>query len=680
MNKWVKGTLITVGSLVGFLLALSIVAAVLVQNKSFQNRVLQSAVKRLSDQLQTRVAIDSIDISFVGQSIDLFGLAIDDQQGRQLLQMERLNVHLDMWALLHHEVRISHAAVEGLSAHLLKPSKDTPSNYQFMIDAFKKPKDSESESSPTDSSATTSSPSLQFDLQSLELKRVRIQYNDVAASFDLFEYDKSWQQTNTALLRDFHYEWQSKAKKGPIDNTLHVTELRYEEKNEPSLSISGLHYISDNHLPRKNTGKPHRGFFDVGHLDATADMQLTLQHLSNDSLALTLTECHALDSVTGFDVKDLHLRLTANKREIQVCDLTLQQRKTTVNIDSAYIQLRDTIVGRDFEYHVPLIRVQTVLQDIARPFAPVLSQFTQPLQVSTSMNGTRDHIQFGNVRIQSPDKQLTIRANGTIQNLRDSRQLAVRFKVQDMKARGNIKRKIINQFPVKKLMMEAYDALGTIGYTGQFAVLWRREQFSGVLTTEAGALTFDFALDENNKYLSGHAKTTDFQIAKVADVPKVGPVSFSAQFKVDISKQRTAQMRRLKGGKLPIGSVKGLVSQASYKGIKVTNLDVDIESDGATAVGSVLQRNKLIDLSCSFTMTSTTSIQHVKVKPKLQLHSRTDEERQARAERKEQQRQAKAERKEQKRQERAERREQKRQAKAEKKENKNSEPTGNEQP
>ena len=57
-----------------------------------------------------------------------------------------------------------------------------------------------------------------------------------------------------------------------------------EDDGVYGLEIGTLHFILDNHQPRKNTGKPHRGWFDVGHFDVIADLKLKIDYLNKDSV------------------------------------------------------------------------------------------------------------------------------------------------------------------------------------------------------------------------------------------------------------------------------------------------------------------------------------------------------------------------------------------------------------
>ena len=428
---------------------------------------------------------------------------------------------------------------------------------------------------------------------------------------------------------------------------------RIEEGGRLLIDISQLHYQNDNHKPRKNAGKPKRGFFDAKHLDITADLKLTIDSIVNGTVVGELTQLTATDSITGIDIRDMRSKIRATKEKVILNDIVFQQKNTVLNIQRGELTLPNKKTGRTFSYSTGTIKGKTLLKDIARPFAPVLSKFSLPLNLSAEMSGTDSTIAFRNILVTSDDKKLSITATGDIVNLRDKEKLNICFNVSRMIAKGDIKEKIINQFTVKKLMMKQLKNLGDISYKGKFFVFYKREVFQGVLGTAAGALDFTFNLDNKEKYVTGHASTRNFLLGKVMEMESLGTVEASADFKIDISKPRTAIMRRQRGGKLPIGTVSAKVEDCSYKGIHVRHLSANIKSDGAVASGDLFQHGNYRDLSCSFSFTNTDEMHKIKItKPGIKFHKISDEDRQARDERRQQKKlekqKAKEERKAQK--------------------------------
>ena len=139
-----------------------------------QKKLLDKAVAQLRAKLETRVTIDSLSINVLTQDITLYGIEIEDREERQMLMIERIGVDIELWRLLQHKIVIEQAEAEGVKAMLLKPSKEEAANYQFVIDAFKKPKDQKKEENK--------GAKMELDISTLSLKDIHVRHNELCIS------------------------------------------------------------------------------------------------------------------------------------------------------------------------------------------------------------------------------------------------------------------------------------------------------------------------------------------------------------------------------------------------------------------------------------------------------------------------------------------------------------------
>ena len=594
--------------LVLLVVVLLVVGAVVVNSSAFQQRVLREATQMLSERLQTTVSIDSVDIRFRSQQLRLYGLHVADLQQRPMLTVRQAGADVDVRELLSHKFTINYVELIGARALLLKPSKDSAANYQFLIDAFKKPKVKKDTVKKTKNQ-------LEFDIRKVKLEDVQVVYNDM---------------------------------------TLHLGRTQLRGRKGCYEVDARLHLATDNHKPRKNAGKPKRGFFDAGHLDLTCGLQLTVDARRKDTLRLQLADLQAVDSVSGIDVRHLRAHARLAGKQLWLNDVVVQQKRTQLHIHDAQMQLPSKKDSIPLSFHTGAITGTAYLQDISRSFAPVLSRFSLPLYLSLTMSGNDNRLQFHRVRVTNGDKRLQIAATGDIQHLKSKEKMAVNFRVSRMTARSGVAANIISQFPVKQLMMKQLNNLGDLSYTGRFRIIRKQERFWGTLGTAVGSLNFLFWLDEWNKYVIGNASTRHLDFVLAMCMKDIGALAAKADFKIDISKPRTAIMRRRLGGKLPIGSVNAEVADCSYKGVHVRNISARVESNGALASGEIIQRGNWRDLSCSFSFSNTDDMQKLKIsKGRMKFHKMSDEAKQAKRERKEAKKAEKAKRKEAKKAERA---------------------------
>ena len=386
------------------------------------------------------------------------------------------------------------------------------------------------------------------------------------------------------------------------------------------IDIDSLHYATDNGRPRRNTGKPHHGAFDAGHLDISAAMKVKLGNIMKDGLHVVLTDCRAVDRGSGLQVDSLRLQADIGKDSIRLKDVKIRMPHTTLSFAEGTIHPSPTA----FHYSVPKLTATTQIRDIAKPFAPILKNFTTPLHLECGFSGDADGMRFDRVSVATTDRHLHIKATGNISHLREKHRLHVHFDVSQMTALNGMKERIISHFPVKKFMMKQLHALGRIDYRGHFDVLHKKEAFAGRLGTQHGSINFRFAIDEHNKYLSGTADTKALELGRIMDMKDLGSLNCRADFRFDISKPRTAKMRQQKGGKLPIGNIEAEVREGHYKFVTMRNVSATINSDGALAEGRIVDNGKLIDLTCNFSFTDTDQMQKLKIKPGIRLHRKKE--------------------------------------------------------
>ena len=684
MNKWVRRILKIVGGTAVGAVVLIGGATLLLNTESVQNKLLNKAVELLSQKLETHVEIDSISFNVFTQDISLFKIKIEDREKREMLKVKKVTVELELLRLLQNKIVIKHAEMESAKALLLKPSKEEPANYQFVIDAFKKPKDKDK--------TKKSKSKMDLDISALSLKDIQVKHNELDIYLKKANYSKGWitnqtieadsitlvcdttfkaglkpysasmghlkvdgdleKQVFKADATQIAYQWESLWKKRNImvDNQAGIGHLTVQaNRGRYSATVKQAHYKNDNHLPRKNTGRPKRGFFDAKHLDVIADFHVVLDSIGKERITGHLNEFKAKDSITGIDIRNLQTQFEYTKGKIDLSNLIVQQKSTILNATSGEILLPDKKEGREFSYSIGVITGRAYLQDISRTFAPVLKNFKLPLNVSLTMRGNSEAISFRNVKVSTNDNKLQLAATGDITNLRDKYKLIVKFDVSRMHAKPGVAEQIINQFATKKLMMNQLNNLGDINYTGSFSVIYKKEIFGGLLKTGAGNLSFNFTLDNVKKDIVGKVSTKNLQLGKVINMKKLGPIEASADFNIDISKQRKTEMRKETGGKLPIGSFNAKVDDAAYMGVHIRNLTATFNSDGAIASGEVYKTGRIRDLYFSYSFTSTDEMHKMKIsKPGIKFHKETEEYKAQKAERKKQKEQKKLEKQQQK--------------------------------
>ena len=100
-----------------------------------QKRLSVFAAQELSRIMHTEVSIGSIDLGLLNRVI-IQNVYLEDKSGQELLKIARLSAKVEISPLLHGKIRISSIQLFGLNAHLNRPTPDSKTNFQFVLDAF----------------------------------------------------------------------------------------------------------------------------------------------------------------------------------------------------------------------------------------------------------------------------------------------------------------------------------------------------------------------------------------------------------------------------------------------------------------------------------------------------------------------------------------------------------------
>ena len=107
---------------------------------SVQDRLRNEGEKALSEYLGTEVNIGSVSVTPFNQ-LELQKVLVHDQQGDSLLLVDKLGAGISLKDLLaDRRIVVTYGEIIGLQGHVVRPDKSSPTNMQFIIDAFK-PKD-----------------------------------------------------------------------------------------------------------------------------------------------------------------------------------------------------------------------------------------------------------------------------------------------------------------------------------------------------------------------------------------------------------------------------------------------------------------------------------------------------------------------------------------------------------
>lgn len=154
------------------IIGLVLVLVIALQIPAVQNYAKDKAVAYLEGKIKTKVSIDKVKIGFP-KDVVLEGVYFQDQKKDTLLAGKRIAVNLNMYGLFNNRVDISSVELEGIVAHIDRNDANK-FNFDYIIEAFKSPKKQDDDSPP-----------MEFSLDKVDLKNVRVRFNDVYNNTDL---------------------------------------------------------------------------------------------------------------------------------------------------------------------------------------------------------------------------------------------------------------------------------------------------------------------------------------------------------------------------------------------------------------------------------------------------------------------------------------------------------------
>lgn len=443
--------------------------------------------------------------------------------------------------------------------------------------------------------------SLHAGIAPFELLDRKVRVTDVEMFGAYARLKKDSTGTNFQFIIDAFKQKKPRKKKQKFELDVDVKEL----------NLNNIHARWDvTHKPRKNIGKPMRGAFDANHLDVYLNLKASIRQKAKNNYEINLKRLSAKDISSGFIVEDLCTRAVVSKEKVEVNGIQVKLPNTKVEMQAFAINLKEKRIEHPFN-----LSADVLLRDLAQPFAPALSNFTTPLQLTTRVSGPLLCLNVDDIHIQTPDHRLTLTAHGCLDGIFSGKEaLHLRFRDIDMHATDDIKEQIVMHFARKMRlkMLRQMRAVGDIRYQGSLDVLHKREVFDGRLSTRFGQVDTHFTIDGTTHYLKGHADTQHFEMGQLMNVPKLGPVDCHINFDVNISSKKKRPATPLPGGRLPIGSISAMVYLATYNNIKIAReIGIRAKSDGSTALGKLWLPDVSEDLSATFRYVQTDKIQDV---------------------------------------------------------------------
>lgn len=655
----------------GVALAIALVAALVAYaatREDVRRWMCMKGAEALSARLGTRVYMDSVGISVVRREVTVFGFGVEDRRRRMMLSADTVSARVRLLPLLRSKVSIHGVRLHGIEAQLYRERPDTAANCQFLIDAFAKKGGAGGGGEERKGGLTVdvdlrdavldgmrlrwdvlSEPERQGDtldanhvrIDSVSLTIAGMEKADGGMSLALRDIGCRESRSGIGLsigavayhtaqghgvtvgldsLRCAYRDWVL----GIGRVTVGQRRGSFSPMEPMALRIDSMTFRRDNGRPHKRMGKPHRGYYDGGHLDVLLSAEAEVRLLQDNGLKVDVARLSACDRASGLGIRELTASLEKRRDTVALSNVNLRLQDTRIAVGRMEMHPDRVAAGgaRVLRFEPFPLTARVHLRDIARPFAPVLSDFTTPLDLALTVSGTPDRILFSGIRVATADKRLRLSADGDMIDVTKHRNLRLHFNNIRLDARNGIKEEIVSHFSkkVRLKMLRQMRSIGDIRYHGSMGIRFRHEDFSGTLFTRHGNASFSFAIDGDTKLMTGNIATDSLAIGSIMNVKGLDRMRANATYSFNVASRRRGGDSR---GRLPIGWMKAEVESVRFRKMAFSDIAAFIHSDGATAVGEMQVPGKLFDIFLKVWYTQTDSVQEMKFKPRLVRHKDT---------------------------------------------------------
>lgn len=451
--------------------------------------------------------------------------------------------------------------------------------------------------------------SLHAGIAPFELLDRKVRVTDVEMFGAYARLKKDSTGTNFQFVIDAFKQKKPRKKKQKFELDVDVKEL----------NLNNIHARWDvTHKPRKNLDKPTHGAFDMNHVNLEVDLHAAIRQLHEGAYEMDLKGINLTDFESGLRIEDISTHALWSDDVLRLDNLEVRLPQSSLSSESLAFNIKKMEVVEPFN-----VRANVVLQDIAQPFAPGLSNFTTPLQVWAKVSGKLSDLQVDDIHIMTPDSLLDITGTGLLNIGSKGTPSTLHFTNVDMRAENEMKVQLVMHFAktVRLKMMQQMEQIGDIRFRGNLDLLHKKQVVSGRLDTEYGYVDTEFAVQSDIHYLTGYLDTPALEMGKLMNIKNLGAINGHIDFDFNISANAPHLEGALPNGRLPMGQVDAIINNARYKMFRSKKIEASVYSDGSTATGSIRLPKNIIDLIVNVKYIQTDELQHLQVRPRIKLHN-----------------------------------------------------------
>lgn len=300
--------------------------------------------------------------------------------------------------------------------------------------------------------------------------------------------------------------------------------------------------------------------FNTSHLDIRdISAHIIIPYYTADSAAVSLKKL-SLKEASGLDLRKLSFDLEYDGKGALLTDFNLSLPRTNVNINRLEAEYNSKDGKPDFTTlrHSGTMGSSTVTPGDIACFVPALKNFTTPLYVSTTFDGTASYMNISAAGIRTADNGIRLEGSGKIR--KNGRGLEWKADISSITCTEKGINNILDRLPGDNSKLKETTArLGNIQYKGDIGGSGNSLYADGTLTSGIGAASF--RLKQDGTRINAHLDTKGLDIGRLTGNSKFGTLATT----VDVSCKRN-------GKAFSNIRVDGKFPRIDYNGYSYTNI------------------------------------------------------------------------------------------------------------
>ncbi len=518
------------------LLLLFTITVVFLQTQWGQNWLVKQVTAKLSKDLQSRITIDNINISFFN-NLNLQGVLIEDQKKDTLLAAGLIQVRITDWFFFKDKADLKYIGLENAVIKLQRT--DSVWNYRFLEQYFSSP-----------GSGSKKKAGITFNLKQIALKNLSFVQkdgwigNDMIVRVQSFDMDANDISVTNSVI-DIPTIDLVKPYFAVHDYTGNRPDS-LKPKAKPDESTDSLQWnIADwnVHVGKINvkdgTFKNDRGglgttstYFDGMHVDFNAINGAIKNFRWQKDTILADINLSAKER-SGFLINDLKTALRLHPKLMEFNELYLKTNRSVLTNYLAFsypgiASMSDFIDAVKMDAHFTNAVISS--DDIAF-FAPAAQTWKKNFKVDGQVKGTVSDLSAKDLTIEAGNNT-SINGDVTIVGLPDINSTFINLKANTFRTTYNEAVRLIPA--IRKVTTPNLRSLTYLRFKGNYTGFLSDFVAYGTLETNLGTLVTDLNMKLPAKGIpvySGSIATTGFQLGKFIDNPQLGIVDFKGNLK-----------------------------------------------------------------------------------------------------------------------------------------------------